>query len=193
MKHILKPFLIRSFLGIITLVFFLQTSINPALASFNTLAACKDSPAFQKRLLTATKKLEARKKLYANNSKEYYALVKEIESTTARFKKYENASLLCGKEGLPRIIVSGQWDHASEFMVPGILFLYITGWIGWVGRKYISYANSTENAFEAEIIINIPAALSMMLSGFAWPYDALRELKAKTLFVSDEEITISPR
>jgi photosystem I subunit 3 len=39
------------------------------------------------------------------------------------------------KEGLPRIIASGQWDHANEFVIPGVLFLYITGWIGWVDEN----------------------------------------------------------
>jgi photosystem I subunit 3 len=48
------------------------------------------------------------------------------------------------KEGLPRIIASGQWDHANEFVIPGVLFLYITGWIGWVGRKYVRYASTTK-------------------------------------------------
>ena len=54
----------------------------------------------------------------------------------------ENLGLLCGKEGLPRIIATGQWDRANEFVIPGILFLYITGWIGWVGRKYLRYAST---------------------------------------------------
>jgi photosystem I subunit 3 len=68
------------------------------------------------------------------------------------------------KEGLPRIIASGQWDHANEFVIPGVLFLYITGWIGWVGRKYVRYASTQKNPFENEIIINVPVAIGIMNS-----------------------------
>jgi hypothetical protein len=32
----------------------------------------------------------------------------------------------------------------NEFVIPGVLFLYITGWIGWVGRKYVRYASTTK-------------------------------------------------
>jgi photosystem I subunit 3 len=28
-------------------------------------------------------------------------------------------------------------DSAAEFILPGFGFIYISGWIGWVGRKYI--------------------------------------------------------
>ena len=47
----------------------------------------------------------------------------EIKATEARFARYSESGLLCGKEGLPRIITSGQWDRANEFVIPGILFL----------------------------------------------------------------------
>jgi photosystem I subunit 3 len=39
------------------------------------------------------------------------------------------------------------------------LVLYITGWIGWVGRKYIRAVSTTKNPAESEIIINVPLAL----------------------------------
>jgi hypothetical protein len=38
------------------------------------------------------------------------------------------------------------------------LVIYITGWIGWVGRKYIR-AVSTTKILLSEIIINVPLAL----------------------------------
>lgn len=171
----------------------LVANIERANADYTTLTPCKDSPTFQKRLNTSVKKLENRLKLYTPDSKEAGYLTKEIERTKARFDRYAKSNLLCGKEGLPRIIASGEWNHANEFVIPGILFIYITGWIGWVGRKYLHYANTTDNAFENEIIINVPAALAIMNSGFLWPVDAWKEFVAGDLLASDDDVTVSPR
>jgi hypothetical protein len=48
-----------------------------------------------------------------------------------------------------------QWQWIMQM---NLLFrrfsLYITGWIGWVGRKYVRYAVQ-QNPFENEIIINV--------------------------------------
>lgn len=174
-------------------LFIFTTHIDSANADFTALTPCKDSAAFKKRLNTSVKKLENRLKIYTPESKEAQFLTKEIEATKARFERYGNSNLLCGKEGLPRIIASGQWDHANEFVIPGILFLYITGWIGWVGRKYVRYASTTTNPFENEIIIDVPVAISMMNSGFLWPIEAWKELTTKDLLASDDEVTVSPR
>jgi photosystem I subunit 3 len=183
---------IISFLSLF-FIFLFNLNIETANADFTALKSCKESPAFQKRLNTSIKKLENRLKLYTPESKESKFLLKEIESTKNRFERYSNSNLLCGKEGLPRIIASGQWDHANEFVIPGILFIYITGWIGWVGRKYVRYASTTENPFENEIIINVPIALSIMNSGFLWPIDAWKEFVSGDLLASDDDVTVSPR
>jgi photosystem I subunit 3 len=179
----------------ITLLSFtnLTGKLEPANAVFDNLTPCKDSTAFQKRLTTSVKKLENRLKLYTPNSKESDFLLKEIESTKTRFERYRSSNLLCGKEGLPRIIASGQWDHANEFVIPGILFIYITGWIGWVGRKYVQYASTTENPFENEIIINVPVAISIINSGFLWPVNAWKEFVSGDLLETDDNVTVSPR
>jgi photosystem I subunit 3 len=166
---------------------------NIAKAEFSNLVLCKDSPAFQKRLTTEVKKLENRLKLYTPESKEAVFLIQEVEHTKARFARYGNSNLLCGKEGLPRIIASGQWNHANEFVIPGILFLYITGWIGWVGRKYLRYASTTENSFENEIIINVPVATAIISSGFLWPVEAWKEFATGDLLASEDDVTVSPR
>lgn len=192
MKFILNT--VKSFLASIIFFFVFESfTATPALANVSNLTFCKDSTMFQKRLINETKKLEIRKKLYTVDSKEYISLAKEIEKTQAKFKNFEKNNLLCGKDGLPRMIVNGQLDHAHEFLIPGVLFLYITGWIGWVGRKYISYASLSENAYESEIIINVPVAISIMATGFNWPIDALNELKLGKLLASDDDITVSPR
>ena len=168
-------------------------NIQPANADFKNLKPCKDSPAFQKRLKSSVKKLENRLALYTPDSKEAGFLNKEIEQTKARFERYGNSNLLCGKEGLPRIIATGQWDRSNEFVIPGIMFLYITGWIGWVGRKYLRYASTTNNSFENEIIINVPVALTIMNSGFLWPIEAWKEFSSGDLLAAEEDVTKSPR
>jgi photosystem I subunit 3 len=172
-------------------VFLLTNQV--AHAEFSNLVPCKQSPAFQKRLNSEVKKLENRLKFYTPESKEAKFLIHEVEATKARFERYGNSSLLCGKEGLPRIIASGQWDHANEFVIPGLLFLYITGWIGWVGRKYINYASKSPDSFEKEIILDVPAALSISTSGFLWPVEAWVEFKSGKLVASEDEVTVSPR
>lgn len=174
-------------------LFLFTTGIQPANADYSALTPCKESPAFQKRLNTAVKKLENRLKLYTPESREAKFLTKEIEATKTRFERYGSTNLLCGKEGLPRIIASGQWDHANEFVIPGILFIYITGWIGWVGRKYLRYASTTENPFENEIIINVPVAVAIMTSGFLWPVEAWKEFTSGDLLASKDDVTVSPR
>ena len=173
--------------------FVFTTEVKIVKADFNLLTPCKNSATFQKRLTTSVKKLENRFKLYTPESKEAKFLIKEINSTKARFERYGNSNLLCGKEGLPHIITSGEWNHANEFIIPSIIFLYITGWIGWVGRKYVRYANTMENPFENEIIINVPVAFSIMNSGFLWPIDAWKEFISGDLLASDDDLTVSPR
>jgi len=168
-------------------------NIEPANADFKNLTPCKSSPAFEKRLNSSIKKLENRLKLYTPESKEAGSLNQQIKATKTRFERYANSNLLCGKEGLPRIIASGQWDRANEFVIPGIMFLYITGWIGWVGRKYLRYASTTENSFENEIIINVPVALAIMNSGFLWPMEAWKEFASGDLLAAEDDVTKSPR
>ena len=188
-----KSFISKIVSPLIFCVAIFSTNLSPAHAEFNNLTPCKESPAFQKRLNSSVKKLENRLKLYTPESNEAKFLEKEIAATKARFARYGSTNLLCGKEGLPRIIASGQWNHANEFVIPGILFLYITGWIGWVGRKYVRYASTTNDPFENEIIINVPIAVTMMNSGFLWPVEAWKELTTGDLLASDDEVTRSPR
>ena len=179
-----------TFLSLIITLFFNNQVAN---ADFSNLTPCKDSPAFQKRLTSSVKKLENRLKLYTPESKEAGYLTSEINATKTRFERYGNANLLCGKEGLPRIIATGQWDRANEFVIPGLIFIYITGWIGWVGRKYLRYASTTENSFENEIIINVTIALTIMNSGFLWPVEAWKEFTTGDLLAAEDDVTKSPR
>ena len=106
-------------------------------ASTGVLVDCEKSPGFTKRLNASVKKLETRLKKYEPGTPPALALQSQIDQTKLRFDRYGKSNLLCGTDGLPHLIVDGRLDHAGEFMLPGVMFLYTTGWIGWAGRKYI--------------------------------------------------------
>ena len=185
MKHFKLVFLL--FVGVLTF------DANSAFADIGGLTKCSESPAFNKRLSTSVKKLEKRLSLYETDSPPALALQQQIERTKIRFDKYGRSELLCGKDGLPHLIADGRWSHAAEFIFPGFGFIYISGWIGWVGRKYVRAVSTTKNPAENEIIINVPLALKIMTTGFIWPVSAWQELKNGSLVASDDEVTVSPR
>jgi len=164
-----------------------------ALAEIGGLTKCSESPAVEKRLKASVKKLEQRRTQYEIDSPPALALQQQIDRTKARFDKYSRSELLCGTDGLPHLIADGRWSHAAEFILPGFGFIYISGWIGWVGRKYLRAVSTTKNPTESEIIINVPLALKIMTTGYIWPISAWQELISKELVVSSDEITVSPR
>lgn len=185
----MKPFNLLSLLLFVLLTF----NLDPAFADIGGLTKCSESPAFTKRLKTSVKKLEQRLSTYEVDSPPALALQQQIERTKARFDKYGRSELLCGKDGLPHLVADGRWSHAAEFILPGFGFIYISGWIGWVGRKYLRAISTTKNPAENEIIINVPLALKIMTTGFIWPISAWQELINGDLVVSKDEITVSPR
>ncbi|WP_008315004.1 photosystem I reaction centre subunit III [Leptolyngbya sp. PCC 6406] len=142
----------------------------PASADVAGLTPCGESAAFQQRAAQAT-----------------------TDSAKARFALYGNSSLLCGPEGLPHLIVDGDFAHVGEFIIPSLLFLYIAGWIGWVGRSYLIAVRGGKDAEEKEIIIDVPLAVKCSLSGFAWPLVAGKDILSGEMFAKDNEITVSPR
>ena len=172
---------------------FLIFAPNQAFADIGGLTKCSESPAFTKRLNTSVKKLELRMTQYNADSPPALALQQQIDRTKARFDKYSRSDLLCGADGLPHLIADGRWSHASEFIFPGFGFIYISGWIGWVGRKYIRAVSTTKNPTENEIIINVPLALKIMTTGYIWPISAWQELISGDLIAPDNEVTVSPR
>ena len=139
------------------------------------------------------KKLEQRKSKYDAGSPPALALEQQVERTKARFDKYSRSELLCGTDGLPHLVADGRWSHAAEFILPGFGFIYISGWIGWVGRKYLRAVSTTKNPTESEIIINVPLALQIMTTGYIWPISAWQELISGELVAADENVTVSPR
>lgn len=137
------------------------------------LVPCNESPAFQQRADRARN------------------TTGDPDSGKKRFERYSQA--LCGPEGLPHLIVDGRLNRAGDFIIPSILFLYIAGWIGWVGRAYLQWAKKQATPEEKEIIIEVPKALGFMLSGFTWPLAAVKELLTGELTAKDNEIPVSPR
>lgn len=177
------------------LVFSLLLALSPnlALADIGGLTKCSDSPAFQKRLKASVKKLEQRMNKYEIDSPPALALQQQIERTKVRFDKYSRSGLLCGTDGLPHLIADGRWSHAAEFILPGFGFIYISGWIGYVGRKYLRAVSTTKNPSENEIIINVPLALKIMTTGYVWPISAWQELVSGELVAPKDQVTVSPR
>lgn len=184
----------RRLFSIILLFIYIYFS-NPAntQAEVANLTLCKDSPVFQKRLETSINKLETRLSKYEPGTPPHISLQKQIDKTKSRFNYYAKSNLLCGKDGLPHLIADGRWSHAREFIIPGVLFLYITGWIGWVGRGYLLYSSNTNKPTANEIIIDIPIALKYMASGFLWPLAAWKEYTSGKLLAPNEQISVSPR
>lgn len=168
---------------------------TPSLVSADVagLTPCKDSAVFKRRLDGSVKKLQARLANYEEGTPAYLALDDQINRTKVRFDKYGKQGLLCGADGLPHLIADGRPSHAGEFVVPGILFLYIAGYIGWAGRSYLQFTKTTDKPNENEIIINVPVAIGMMSASFLWPIAAWKELVSGELLVPSDEVTVSPR
>ncbi|HAJ63458.1 MAG TPA: Photosystem I reaction center subunit III [Cyanobacteria bacterium UBA8543] len=147
--------------------------VPTASADVAGLVPCKESKAFQQR------------------SKAAKDTIGDPKSGEDRFSRYSD--YLCGPEGLPHLVADGSLTHADEFVIPGLIFLYIAGWIGWVGRAYLISVRKESSPEMKEIIIDVPRALAFMLSGFTWPLAAIKELLSGELTAKEEEIPVSPR
>nr|YP_009293728.1 photosystem I subunit III [Rhodymenia pseudopalmata]AOM64410.1 photosystem I subunit III [Rhodymenia pseudopalmata] len=183
----------RLFNALFVLILCIYMVPNKSMADISGLVPCKDSLTFNKRLKNSVKKLEVRLSKYDAGTPPALALTEQINKTKARFDKYSNSGILCGQDGLPHLIADGRWNHAGEFMLPGLVFIYITGWIGWVGRGYLQAVSKMNKPTEKEIIIDVPLAMKFSVSGFTWPLAALQEFTSGKLLVSSEDITVSPR
>jgi photosystem I subunit 3 len=160
--------------------------------SYAGLSPCKDSKAFEKREKNEIRSINRKLKKYDEGSAPAIALEKSLKQTKNRFQAYRDAGLLCGGDGLPHLIVDGNRQHLGEFVVPGIGFLYISGWIGWAGREYVrENKENSKKPTEGEIIIDIPMALRCMRTALVWPVRAIQELRSGKLLKAN--VTVSPR
>jgi photosystem I subunit 3 len=160
----------RRLFALVLVIFLWLNFAPPASADVAGLTPCGESKAFLQRAANA-----------------------RTAQAKARFEAYANSNVLCGDDGLPHLIVDGRLGHIGEFIIPSILFLYIAGWIGWAGRSYLIAVRDDKNPEMKEIIIDVPLALRIMLSGFAWPLAAVGEFTSGKLTVADRQIPVSPR
>ena len=77
--------------------------------------------------------------------------------------------------------------------IPTVGFLYIAGYIGYVGRSYIRLVKGEQKPTQKEIIIDVPTALKLSAQGATWPLKVIQELRNGTLVEQDDKITVSPR
>merc|ERR1739848_741673 len=124
------------------------------------LEDCATSKQFGKRQRKTVATLEGRMKKYEPGSPPYLALEQTLNQANNRFKRYADSNLLCGKDGLPHLMGNGDPEYFPQFLLPGLGFLYTTGWIGTAGRKYLRTVAKTKNPAEKEIIIDVPLALT---------------------------------
>jgi len=163
----------RFFALVLALLLCFNFSPSASAESVAGLVPCSESPAYQQR------------------AQSFRNTTDDPESGRKRAERYAQA--LCGPEGLPHLIVDGRFTHAGDFLIPSVLFLYIAGWIGWVGRAYLIAIRADKNPEEKEVIIDVPLAFGKMITGFAWPLAALQELASGKLTAPDNEIPVSPR
>jgi photosystem I subunit III len=156
-----------------------ETAINPKQVN-EPLAPCIQVPAYiDAKAAAYTKQKEAAQK--------GIALTFDKDGLDTKFARYDKAS--CDKEtGLPHLVVDGRLDHLGDFVIPGLLFLYIAGALGWAGRSYLMESSGPED----EIMIDLQRAIKCLLLSFLWPVTALPQLTGK-MFEADDRITISPR
>lgn len=115
------------------------------------------------------------------------------DPTSGQKRAASYASALCGTDGYPHLIVDGRLSNAGDFIIPSLLFLFITGWIGWAGRAYLIAIRDDKEAEMKEVIIDVPLATKMMTVAIAWPLMAIQEYLSGKLLAKDSEIPTSPR
>ena len=116
----------------------------------------------------------------------------------ARFRRYGTAS--CGDDGLPHLLIGpplepwGAWlnrNHEGDLLIPGVMFIYIAGIIGWSGREYLRAVKGKKNAAEFEYIIDFDLALQCLKRGASWPLQAHKEGKSGDLREKDNNVTLN--
>lgn len=164
---------------------------TPASADVAGLTPCAETPAFQQRIDRFIKSQESRLKQYPADSAAAATIKSSIAEAKGRSEHY--AGFLCGAEGYPRLIVDGRLDHAGEFIFPGLLFLYLAGWLGWAGRSYLMVSRKSDSPEYKEIQIDVPLAVQSFIGALLWPLAAAKEILSGEIQEDDTKIPVSPR
>ncbi len=118
----------------------------------------------------------------------------------ARFERYSQAS--CGDDGLPHLIITPTIEpfgaeamrgHEGDVLIPGHIFLYVAGIIGWSGREYLKASRGSKDAADKEIFLDPDLVRDALIKGVQWPLMADKEGRSGELRESDNNITVSPR
>ncbi len=155
------------------------------------LQPCSEVPAFQERMDDRLSELEAKVLAAEPGSQQASIYESKLKITTQRFDRY--SKLLCGEEGLPHLVTDGRLNHAGEFLIPGVLFLYLAGWLGWAGRSYLITVREGGNPEEKESSIDVALAVKCFVQALAWPAAAFKEIASGEIRVPDAEVPVSPR
>ena len=155
------------------------------------LSTCRDVPAFQQRADDSLAAIEGKLLAAPAGSPQLAIYERKLDQTAKRFDRY--STMLCGEEGLPRLITDGRLNHAGDFLIPGLAFLYIAGWLGWAGRMYLIAARNSGEAELKESTIDVPLALKCFAGALAWPAAALAEIASGQIRETEEAVPISPR
>lgn len=134
------------------------------------LNLCKDNKKFHKKIKDEIYKISQRQKKYPKGSVVYNRFVKKIEGI--KFRENAYGERYCGiRDGRPRTIATGELTRGNV-VIPGLMFLYTAGWIGWAGRSYLI---RTQDEMK-ELNLDVPLAVTCMASGFSWPVAAWQEI-----------------
>jgi len=147
------------------------------------LGPCKDNKKYHKKFKDEVYKNQQRQKKYPKDS----VVWKRFDVKVAQVKRVEEAygTRLCGiADGLPRTIATGQMDVRGGIVIPALIFLYTTGWIGWTGREYLMRTRDKMK----EINLDMPLVVTCMASGFAWPVAAWQDIVNGKFVAKDTEI-----
>ena len=141
----------------------------------SALTKCSENPKFIERASSAT-----------------------TQKDIARFERYGKAS--CGDDGLPHLILGAPLEpwgalfnrgHEGDLLIPGTIFIYIAGIIGWSGREYLIESKKTKNPAENEIFIDFELAQQCLIKGAQWPLLANTQGRSGELRESDKNITLN--
>merc|ERR1712187_169423 len=105
-------------------------------------------------------------------------IFKRFEAKIAQVKRREQAygDRYCGKrDGLPRTVATGEIVRGNV-VIPGLMFLYTAGWIGWAGRSYLI---RTQDEMK-ELNIDVPLALTCMAASSDRACRTVGEVQAST-------------
>ncbi len=79
-----------------------------------------------------------------------------------------------GREGVVLMLRCPPAAACVCVQIPTFGFLYVAGYIGYVGRQYLIQTKAGAKATEKEIIIDVPLALKLAFQGWTWPVSVVQ-------------------